>query len=84
MASTITFTLQNNQANDLNVMVEDKNTGQQVGTYMLNKEESVPVQIVADSWGVGKAAWAFWTANGLVTSQKQQDNIKDGDVCTLA
>ena len=85
MASTITFSLRNNQMSDLvNVSVVDQNTNQLVGTYVLNRDESANVQIVADSWGKGKATWAFSTADGSINSNKQQDNIADGDECTLS
>jgi hypothetical protein len=85
MTSTITFSLRNNQATDLiNVNVTDLATNQQVnGTYTLNRDESVDIQIVADSWGKGKAYWQFWSTDGSVNSNKQQDNIADGDECTL-
>ena len=84
MADTITFSLRNDQMTDLiNVSVVDQSTGQQVGTYMLNRDESANIQIVADSGGKGKAAWTFSTADGSINSNKQQDNIADGDECTL-
>jgi predicted transcriptional regulator len=85
MASTITFNLRNNQMTDLiNVNVTDLGTNQQVnGTYTLNRDESVDIQIVADSWGKGKASWQFWSTDGSINSNKQQVNIADGDECTL-
>ena len=84
MSSTITFRLRNNQMTDLvNVAVVDQSTNQQVGNYTLNQDESVSIQIAADSLGKGKAAWAFGTADGSINSNKQQDNIADGDECTL-
>ena len=84
MPSTITFGLRNNQMTDLvNVAVTDLTTNQQVGTYTLNRDESVDVQISGDSWDKGKASWAFWTTDGTINSNKQQDNIANGDQCTL-
>lgn len=84
MSSTITFSLRNNQMTDLiNVAVVDQSTNQQVGNYTLNQDESVNIQIAADSFGKGKAAWVFATADGSINSNKHQDNIADGDECTL-
>lgn len=84
MASNITFNLRNNQMTDLvNVIVTDLSTGQQVGNFTLNIDESVSIQIVADTGGRGSASWVFSTTDGSINSNKQQDNISDGDQCTL-
>lgn len=84
MANTITFSLRNDQVTDLvNVSVVDQSTNQQAGSYILNQDESASIQITADSWGKGRAAWTFWSADGGINSNKQQDGISDGDECTL-
>jgi hypothetical protein len=86
MASTITFNLRNNQMTDLiNVIVTDLSTNQQVnGTYTLNRDESVDIQIVADSGGKGAASWAYGTTDGSINSNNRDDNIYDGKSCTLS
>ncbi len=72
MVSTITFSLRNDQMTDpVNVAVVDQSTNQQAGTYAQNRDESANVQITADSWGKGKASWAFGTTDGSINSNKQ-------------
>ncbi len=84
MASSITFTLSNNQMTDVNVSVVDLRTNMKtLDNFPLNVDESVPVTIVAGSDGTGSAAWAFASSDGSVNSNKTQDNIRDGDQCTL-
>ena len=84
MASTVKFSLCNNQMSDVNVNVYDMRTGNQVlNTNPLNRDECVDVEVVADSSGKGAARWDFWSSDGSVNSNKQQSDIGDGDRCSL-
>jgi len=84
MAGTVHFHLQNNQMTDVNVSVFDDRTGRQVlDTVPLNQDETVDVEVVADSDGKGAAHWLFASSDGSVNSNKQQTDIEEGDNCTL-
>ena len=84
MASTIHFNLRNDQMTDVNVNVWDDRTGRLVlDTVPLNRDDSVSVEVVADSWGKGASHWTFASSDGSVNSNKQQTDINDGDECTL-
>jgi hypothetical protein len=84
MASTIHFSLRNDQLTDVNVNVWDDRTNMQVlNTVPLNRDDSVDVEVVADSSGVGASHWTFASSDGSVNSNKQQSDIQDGDKCTL-
>jgi hypothetical protein len=84
MAETIHFSLRNNQMTDVTVNVQDNRTGRLVlEATPLNVDDSVAVDVVADSWGKGSASWTFLSADGSVNSNKQQSDIRDGDECTL-
>jgi hypothetical protein len=84
MADTIHFNLRNDQMTDVNVNVWDDRTSAQVlDTVPLNQDESVQVEVVADSSGVGASHWTFASSDGSVNSNKQQTDIHDGDECTL-
>ena len=82
MADTIHFTLRNNQMSDVTVTVVDQRTGAQVlANVPLNQNQSVTVEVVADSDGRGAAQWFF--AGGDVNSNKGNPSINDGDELTL-
>jgi hypothetical protein len=82
--ATITFTLRNNQMTDVNVNVVDLRTNRLVvENQPLNRDETVTVEVFADSSGRGAAAWTFRSGDGSVNSNKTQSDISDGDECTL-
>jgi hypothetical protein len=84
MATTIHFSLRNDQMTDVNVNVFDDRTNMQVlNTVPLNVGDSVDVEVVADSFGKGAAHWTFSSSDGSVNSNKRQTDIQDGDECTL-
>jgi hypothetical protein len=84
MANTIHFNLRNDQMTDVNVNVWDDRTNRLVlDTVPLNRDESIAVEVVADSFGQGAAHWTFASSDGSVNSNKQQTGINDGDECTL-
>jgi hypothetical protein len=84
MAGTIHFNLRNDQMTDVSVNVWDDRTNRQVlDTVPLNQDESIEVEVVADSSGRGAAHWTFASSDGSVNSNKQQSDIQDGDNCTL-
>jgi hypothetical protein len=84
MADTIHFNLRNNQMTDVTVNVWDDRTNRQViDTVPLNQDESVAVEVFADSSGRGAAHWTFASSDNSVNSNKRQADISDGDECTL-
>ncbi|MGF6545826.1 hypothetical protein [Paraburkholderia youngii] len=84
MASTIHFSLLNNQMTDVTVNAWDDRTGLQVASNVpINIDESFGIDIAADSDATGSSHWVFASSDGSVNSNKQQSDIHDGDVCTL-
>jgi hypothetical protein len=84
MADTIHFNLRNDQMTDVTVNVWDDRTNKQVlDRVPLNRDDSVSVEIFADSDGKGASHWTFASTDGSVNSNKQQTDINDGDDCTL-
>jgi hypothetical protein len=84
MPDTIHFNLRNDQMTDVNVNVWDDRTNRLVlDTVPLNQDDSVAVEVVADSSGRGASHWTFASSDGSVNSNKQQSDIQDGDNCTL-
>ncbi|EEA01124.1 hypothetical protein BH160DRAFT_3558 [Burkholderia sp. H160] len=84
MASTIHFSLRNNQMTDVTVNAWDDRTGQQVASNVpINIDESIGIDIAADSDATGSSHWVFASSDGSVNSNKQQSGIHDGDECTL-
>ena len=82
--ATISFSLRNNQMTDVTVNVVDLRTDRAVVEGQpLNRDESVNVDVAADSSGHGAAAWTFQSVDGSVNSNKRQTDISDGDQCTL-
>lgn len=80
MPDTIHFTLHNNYSDDLQVVVYDMygGAGRQAWSGPLNKDESTPVEVYANSDGRGTAQWV---AYGGPTNT--QDGIHDGDTCEI-
>jgi hypothetical protein len=84
MAGSITFTLRNNQMNDVNVTVVDLRTNAKaLDNTPLNVDESTAVTLIAGSDEQGSAQWFFASSDASVNSNKRQDGIRDGDECTL-
>ncbi|WP_368622167.1 hypothetical protein [Paraburkholderia sp. BR13444] len=84
MASTIHFSLLNNQMTDVTVNAWDDRTGLQVASNVpINIDESFGIDIAADSDATGSSHWVFASSDGSVNSNKQQSDIHDGDVCML-
>jgi hypothetical protein len=84
MPNTIHFNLRNDQSTDVNVSVWDDRTNRLVlDTVPLNQDESVGVDVIADSSGRGASHWVFASSDGSVNSNKVQTDIRDGDECTL-
>jgi hypothetical protein len=84
MAGNINFTLRNDQMTDVNVTVVDLRTNAKVADNVpLNADERLPLAVVADSDAHGAAMWLFASSDGSVNSNKRQEDIRDGDECTL-
>ena len=82
--ATISFSLRNNQMTDVTVNVVDMRTERAVVEGQpLNRDESVTLDLAADSFGHGSAVWTFRSEDGSVNSNKRQTDISDGDQCTL-
>ena len=84
MASSLTFSLRNDQMTDVTVTVIDARTNAAVvDNTPLNVGERVAATIAAGSDERGSASWVFASADGSVNSNKSKGDIREGEELTL-
>jgi len=80
MPDTIHFTLHNNYSDDVVIEVVDTYGSAERVTWSgpLNKDETAPIEVYANSDGRGSARWAC-----VVGPANSKSDINDGDTCDI-